>query len=380
MRPIGIYIHIPFCVRKCAYCDFVSYPVVERHVRAYFDALISTELGDANQWLKTAGRVVETVYIGGGTPTAVPRRYLIELLRECVNGLPLADDAEITVEMNPGTVSSDYAAELLGAGANRISIGVQSFNDATLGLLGRIHAAGDARACIDVVRGMGCGNINLDLIYGASGESVEALLYSVETAISYLPEHISVYGLSIPEGTRLHADLQAGTFTPVSAEQQREMYEALREVLTGAGYIQYEISSWARRGFECRHNLNYWRRGEYLGLGCAASSFVDGVRRKNIDDQLEYVKRLGCDRSAVGERETLTRKQRIDEAIMLGLRMREGVCLNWLREREGYDLASERPEQINRLAAARLIEIKDGWLRLTDEGVLVADEVIVWMA
>ncbi|MCD6327809.1 radical SAM family heme chaperone HemW [bacterium] len=379
MKPIGVYIHIPFCVRKCNYCDFVSYPVVEGHVRAYSEALVGVELGDACGWLKASGRVVDTIYIGGGTPTAVPSRHLLELLRVCKNDLPLEDGAEVTVEMNPGTAGPGYVAELLGAGVNRISIGVQSFCDTTLTYLGRIHTADEARGCIKAVREMGCRNVNLDLIYGTPGESLDELLHSVAAAISLGPEHISVYGLSIPDGTRLHADLLAGRLTPVAAELQREMYEAVREALAGAGYVQYEISSWARPTFECRHNLNYWRLGEYLGLGCAASSHIDGVRRTNIADHLEYARRLSGNKMAVAEQETLTRKQRIDEAIMLGLRMREGIDLEWLLQREGYDLASERSEQIKRLLKSGLIEIEDGWLRLTDDGVLVADEVIVWL-
>jgi len=379
MKPVGVYIHVPFCVRKCVYCDFVSYPVVERHVRAYFDALIGTELGDVCRWLKASGRTVETIYIGGGTPTSVPANYLTDLLSKCLERLPVSDHVEVTVEMNPGTVDSGYVAELLALGATRLSIGVQSFNERTLKVLGRIHSREEAQSCVEVVRTAGCRNINLDLIYGTPGETLGELMYSVETAISLGPDHISVYGLSIPMGTRLYEEVQAGRLAPVGEEDQRRTYEAIRERLNEAGYVQYEISSWARPGFDCRHNLNYWRCGEYLGLGCAASSYVDGVRRKNVDDHLEYVRLLGCKRSAVGEQETLTQKQRIDEAIMLGLRMREGIRLDRLIEREAYDLASERAEQVERLLNAHLIEIDDGWLRLTDEGVLVADEVIIWL-
>ena len=379
MKPIGIYIHIPFCVRKCAYCDFVSYPVVERDVCAYFEALIDVELADAIRWLEAMGRTIETIYIGGGTPTSVALAYLIDLLADCLKELPISDDVEVTVEMNPGTVDSGYVAELLALGATRLSVGVQSFNERTLKVLGRIHSPEDAQRCVEVVRGRGCRNTNLDLIYGTSGETLDELMYSVETAISFRPEHVSVYGLSIPTGTGIYEDVQAGRLAPVGEDAQRKMYVAIREALAAAGYIQYEVSSWARQGFECRHNLNYWRRGEYLGLGCAASSYVDGVRRKNVDGHLEYVRLLGSKRSAVSEQETLTQKQRIDEAIMLGLRMREGICLDRLIEREGYDLASERAEQVERLLNAGLIKIDDGWLRLTDEGVLVADEVIVWL-
>jgi len=379
MKRIGVYIHIPFCVKKCAYCDFVSYPVVEQEAQAYFAALIGTELADASRWLKATRRAVDTIYIGGGTPTSVPPNYLTELLSDCLERLPLSDDVEVTVEMNPGTVDSGYVTEVLAFGATRLSIGVQSFNERTLKVLGRIHSREEAQSCVEVVRTAGCRNINLDLIYGTPGETLGELMYSVETAISLGPDHISVYGLSIPMGTRLYEEVQAGRLAPVGEEDQRRTYEAIRERLNEAGYVQYEISSWARPGFDCRHNLNYWRCGEYLGLGCAASSYVDGVRRKNVDDHLEYVRLLGCKRSAVGEQETLTQKQRIDEAIMLGLRMREGIRLDRLIEREAYDLASERAEQVERLLNAHLIEIDDGWLRLTDEGVLVADEVIIWL-
>ncbi len=379
MKPIGVYIHIPFCVKKCAYCDFVSYPLAKGHVQAYFDALIGIEIPDAGTWLGTAGRQVETIYIGGGTPTSVGAAYLADLLSDCLKELPVSDDVEVAVEMNPGTVHSHCVGELLAFGATRLSIGVQSLNEHTLKVLGRIHSPDEAQSCFEVVRAMGCRNTNLDLIYGTPGETLDELMYSVETAISLGPEHISVYGLSIPEGTRLHDDLRGRKFRPIPEDQQRTMYEAVRDKLAEAGYVQYEVSSWARPGFQSRHNLNYWRGGEYLGLGCAASSFVDGVRRKNTDDHDEYVRRLQNGKSPVSEQETLTRKQRIDEAIMLGLRMRKGICLDGLAEREGYDLASARAGQIERLLNARLIEVQDGWLRLTDEGVLVTDEVIVWL-
>ena len=379
MKPIGVYIHVPFCVRKCAYCDFVSYPVAELDVQAYFEALIERELADACRWLKAADKLVETVYMGGGTPTSVPAKCLTELLRSCLERLPVADHTEVTVEMNPGTVSPGYIAELLAAGANRLSIGVQSLNERTLKVLGRIHSPDEAQHCVEAVREAGCRNVNLDLIYGTPGETLDELMRSLKTIISLDPEHVSVYGLSIPEGTRLADEVRAGSLKPASDERQREMYIAIREALAAAGYVQYEISNWAKPGFECRHNLNYWRGGEYLGLGCAASSFVDGVRRKNTDDHLEYVRLLHSARCAVSEQETLTRGQRIDEAIMLGLRMREGIRLDSLIEREGYDLLGDRRDQVQRLSDARLIEVKGDRLRLTDQGVLVTDEVIVWL-
>ena len=339
MKPIGLYIHIPFCVRKCAYCDFVSYSLAEQDVQAYFEALMGTELADACEWLKDTGRLVETIYVGGGTPTSVPADGLTDLLGKCHKRLPVSDDVEVTVEMNPGTVDSGYLAQLLAAGATRFSIGVQSFNERALKMLGRIHSPEDAQNCIEVAQVAGCKNISLDLIYGMPGESLEELMASVDVAISLAPEHISVYGLSIPVGTPLYNSIQNGEISPVPDDEQRLMYETVRERLRAAGYIQYEVSSWAKAGFECRHNLNYWRGGEYLGLGCAASSFIDGVRRKNTDDHSEYVRRLQNGKSPIGERETLTRKHRIDEAIMLSLRMREGVRLDRLIEREDYDLA-----------------------------------------
>lgn len=380
MNKTGIYIHIPFCVRKCAYCDFVSYPADAKEVGAYFRALMGIELANAIEFIKSRGRSVETIYIGGGTPTSVDRRHLTSLVRVCMNELPYAGNIEITVEMNPGTVDKEYIRALIMAGVSRFSIGVQSFNDETLRFLGRIHSADEARRSIRMARGAGCSNLSLDLIYGTPGESLAGLLHSVEKAVSLNPEHLSVYGLSIPEGTRLYSNLQAGTFEQTSPEVQREMYEALRETLAMAGYAQYEISSWARPGFECRHNLNYWRLGEYLGLGCAASSFIDNVRRKNIDDHREYVRRLEGMESPIAEQESLSSEQRIEETVMLGLRMREGICLKSLSEREGYDLLTEKRETIDRLLHANLIKIESGYLRLTDEGILVADEVILWLA
>ncbi len=380
MKPVGVYVHTPFCIRKCKYCDFVSFPIAQQNVPAYFDALIGTALPSTAELLTSKRRIVETIYIGGGTPTAVAQAHLTKLLASCLNMLPMSADVEVTVEMNPGTVDTRYISEILACGGRRISIGVQSFNDRVLRFLGRIHGADQARNCIENVRAMGCRNINIDLIYGTPGESLDELMRSLETAVSLAPEHISVYGLSIPEGTTLHKNLKAGEFALPSPDQQRQTYETIRDVLHAAGYVQYEVSSWAKPGFECRHNLNYWRRGEYIGLGCAASSYLDGVRRKNVDNVAEYVERMANGGSAVGEAERLSVEERVEEAIMLGLRLREGISLSKLRRDEGISLKQTRQNQIQKLTNAKLINIQNDILKLTGDGVLVADEVIAWLA
>ncbi|HUT04040.1 MAG TPA: radical SAM family heme chaperone HemW [bacterium] len=380
MRPVGVYVHIPFCIKKCKYCDFASYPIAQQNVPAYFDALIGTALPSAAELLTTTARAAETIYIGGGTPTAVARSHLTELLTSCLKMLPISADVEVTVESNPGTVDTRYISEILACGGRRISVGAQSFNDKVLRFLGRIHSADQARSCIENVRAMGCRNINIDLIYGTPGESLDELMRSVETAVSLAPEHISVYGLSIPEGTTLHKSLKAGQFALPSPDQQRQMYETIRDSLHAAGFLQYEVSSWAKPGFECRHNLNYWRRGEYIGLGCAASSYLDGVRRKNVDNVAEYIERVANGGSAVCEAERLSGEERVEEAIMLGLRLREGISLSKLRRDEGIDLKKARQDELQKLTNAKLINIQNDVLRLTDDGVLVADEIIAWLA
>jgi len=379
MRPISVYIHIPFCIKKCKYCDFVSFPIVKQDVAAYFDALIKAALPRAAKLLTSKHRIVETIYIGGGTPTAVPQAHLAELLTSSVNALPISRDVEVTVEMNPGTADASYISEILACGGRRISIGVQSFNDRSLRFLGRIHNARQARNCFENVRAAGCRNINIDLIYGTPGESLDDVMHSVDTAISLAPEHISIYGLSIPEGTALHKRLRAGEFTLPSPDQQRKVYETIRDSLRAAGYIQYEVSNYAKPGLECRHNLNYWRRGEYIGLGCAASSYLDGVRSRNVNSVAEYVERMANGASVVCQSERLSKEERVEEAVMLGLRLCEGISLSQLRRDEGIRLLQARRNQIQKLANAKLVNIENDFLRLTDDGVLVADEVIAWL-
>lgn len=378
MKQLGVYIHIPFCVSKCAYCDFVSYPIAGQDVEAYLDAVLS-ELVVRGSRLRQPGWQVSSIYVGGGTPTSVPRATLCAFLSKVLEGLETCSEPEVTLEANPGTIDVQYASELISSGVNRISLGIQSFCDRTLSVLGRIHTASQAAAAFEAVRAAGAKNVNIDLIYGTPGETPRQLEDSLLAALALVPEHISVYGLSIESGTKLFEACQAGRIRRVEPDAQRRMYEAVRETLAQAGYRQYEISNWSRPGFECRHNLNYWRRGEYLGLGCWASSFLDGRRTTNLADPKAYIEAIRSTGTAVERSETLSRHQRIEEAVMLGLRLREGLSVEELRREEGFDILGQRKDEIERLLSEGLIEIEDDRLRLTDNGLPVADEIVLWL-
>jgi oxygen-independent coproporphyrinogen III oxidase len=362
-----LYIHIPFCIRKCVYCDFYSLPYDEQAARNYVESLCR-ELSIRK---KEAGRL-KSIFIGGGTPTLLSDdcfRYLFEALRR---DFIFCDDIEISVEANPGTVNPEKIANLLSIGVNRISLGIQSFRDSELKTLGRIHTADEALAAVQSLKSSGLANFSLDLIYGIPGQSPETWKETLSAAAGLSPTHISSYELTPEEGTPLFMSISSQALRMPGEETVLDMYGCAIDFLQGRGFEHYEISNFALPGSRCRHNFNYWERGDYIGAGAGSHSFIKGVRSQNIADIAEYIRSLSGNIIPQTEKIRITEEESLKELIFLGLRKTEGI--------DPADAIKVRPDFTS--ACTELIEngylaYSDGKLRLTRKGLPVSNMVIV---
>lgn len=388
MKNLSIYIHIPFCARKCLYCDFLSGPASREEMESYVNLLLR-EI--KNHAIFYGDHRVISIFMGGGTPSLLPARETGRILEHIRNGFFLADDAEITVECNPGTVTANKLENYVTYGINRLSIGLQSTDDGELARIGRIH---DYRCFLEtygLAREAGIRNINIDLMSGLPGQGVDSYVETLKKVVALKPEHISAYSLILEEGTELYVNQNNYCFP--DEEEDREMYRLTGEYLRQAGFHRYEISNYARNGRECRHNKVYWQRGDYLGLGLGASSMVNNIRWKNPENGRAYadcVARLkgatACApeggafadmlRSAgLTEVQELTRKEQMEEFMFLGLRLTEGVDM-----REFERLFSKRTEEVYAkplasLLSAGLLKQEGTRLRLTPRGVDLSNMV-----
>jgi len=352
----GLYLHIPFCKQKCNYCDFASFAGRENLIDTYLSALAQEAAG-------ARGVSFQTLYVGGGTPSLLTLAQLEKLVALIGQLQPVSSFEESTFEANPESITKEKISRLCAAGFNRFSVGLQSFNDDELKRLGRVHNAADFLRAWEILRTCGVKNCNVDLIAGLPGQTWETFLHSLEKLLALSPEHISVYGLQIEEGTPF---FEQG----VLCDQllMRRMLEETRARLTAAGYHHYEISNFARPGFESKHNLNYWQYGSYVGLGSAAASFTEGERRQNTPDVAEYIRRMREKISPVLSCETLTGQALEGEKLMVGLRQLDGVELTPVQE---HFFGRE----INKHLAAGLL-LRDGKkVKLSEEGLYLASEV-----
>jgi oxygen-independent coproporphyrinogen-3 oxidase len=363
----SLYIHIPFCVKKCIYCDFFSIPYDEGLALRYVDAVVR-ELA----LRKTDAGELRTIYVGGGTPTTLPLVSLIRVFKAIRDTFAVTPSAEVTVEANPGTVDRDKVRALAHMGVNRFSLGVQSFDDDTLKLLGRVHTFEDILRVVAAVGDSPIENFSIDLIYGIPGQTAGSWERTVSTAIELAPHHISAYELTPEKGTPLQDMIAQGKLTKPDEETIIEMYSHTIDRLAEAGYRHYEISNFARPGFECRHNLNYWERGRYLGIGAGAHGFVDDMRMKNTSDLKRYMDDLKAGKLPVEESMQVSREEAIKEFIFLGLRKTEGLDIEELREGLGIDILTAGKE----LMAGGLLVSDSTHLRLTRRGLVVSNAVI----
>jgi oxygen-independent coproporphyrinogen-3 oxidase len=354
---LGLYIHIPFCRRKCHYCDFVSLSGADERIPDYLSALI-------REMQRYAGATISTVYIGGGTPTLLPPEQIKELFRQIRDTFNCRHLSEITFEANPESLTESRLNALKLSGVNRISMGVQSFNDLELAYLGRVHTVAEAERAFLTARKFGFSNIGFDLIYGLPCQEKSQWRESLERAVRLNPEHISLYPLTIEEGTLF------GDHNVVMDEAaQAEMYELSLDFLAEHRYVQYELSNWSKPGYKCRHNLTYWQNNEYIGVGVAAASYFQGSRYKNTGCLDEYLQRVNGNTPAETEREQIDEKKRLSEEMILKLRCSNGVRLT-------DEMSRAFGPAIRRLLDDRLLEQSQDRILLTRSGMLLANRVM----
>jgi len=325
-------------------------------------------------------RIFETVYLGGGTPTALASGQLARVAAIIREHFRIADDAEFTVEANPNTVTREILALLIERGVNRFSLGVQSFSDEVLQTLGRLHTVAQAVQAMSLARDAGFTNIGMDLIYGIPGQTLRQWEETLDSAIALRPEHVSAYSLSLDEGSPFHRKAAAGGFALPDDGIVAHMYERAVMKLGSAGYGRYEISNFSRPGFECGHNINYWERGEYLGLGPGAWSFISGRRHSTIPDSAEYTRRLSSGSPVIEADEIVGMESAAREAVLLGLRTMKGLDLIRFEREYGTDLLRRLERNAVSLREEGLLQRTEGVLRLTDRGILLSNEALARLA
>ena len=407
-RELELYVHIPFCVRKCAYCDFLSFPSEECERASYVDALVTEIKGQKDNF---KDYLVSTVFLGGGTPSLLREEDTARIFYSLRENFDISGSAEITMEVNPGTVTAKKAAEWRACGVNRLSIGIQSTDDDELKMLGRIHTFQEFLDTWKTVREEGFDNINIDLISAIPGQTLMSWEKTLRTAAGLEPEHISSYSLIIEEGTpfyKLYGEaeracgkaggdsLRSPALPLPDEDTERGIYKATADILEEYGYHRYEISNYAKEGYECRHNLGYWERKEYLGLGLGASSLINEQRFHNTEDMERYLKLFGTDSGkeagkffTVKDREMtlspneeiyediekLSFCEQIEEFMFLGLRKMKGVSRTEFQKRFGRTLEDVYAGRIMKLAGQGLVEKAGDDLRLSERGIDVSNYV-----
>jgi oxygen-independent coproporphyrinogen-3 oxidase len=376
MTATGIYIHIPFCLKKCAYCDF--YSITDAALKPHFVTALTAEIEQRSQLKET----VDTLYFGGGTPSLLELKDLEHIFHAVARNFNLTKGAEITLEANPATLSFEKLAGLQQMGINRINIGVQSFQDKQLNLLGRRHNAQDAHQCLSAARRAGFDNLGLDLIYGLPGQTEELWLKDLTTALSHAPEHISCYMLTYEDGTLLDTKRRKGKITPCDEALTVHFFELTSKFLTLKNYQHYEISNFARKDatydYRSRHNRKYWNLVPYLGFGPAAHSFSPWTRSWNLRDVKGYIKALSEKRLPIAETEELSLKDQRLEAVYLGLRQSEGINLKAFEEKFKERLTDSHHTLIARLVAEKMALVSPVTLALTVRGMRYLDSIVTY--
>lgn len=394
MKRLGIYVQVPFCQTKCTYCNFHTGVVAQDRFAPYVDAVCG-EIREHPQLLKAAGvklgeadgeskhsqeRLgydVDTVYFGGGTPSLLKPEQL-QIILDVIRGTFGAAFEEVTLEADPETVKEEKAAAWVGAGINRVSFGVQSFSDKELAAAGRMHRRADVYRAVPILRAAGIRNISFDLIAGLPHQTKESWQLSLDELIALRPEHVSIYLLEIDEGSRLGKELLTGGIRYSAAavpteDEMAEFYETAQEKLASAGYGHYEISNWAKLGFESKHNLKYWRREPYLGFGAGAHSFSGRQRWANAHDAAAYVSAIESGRLPVEQLESVTAEQALEEELFLGLRQLQGIDVGRIEKEYGVALTG----RFEPLAAVGLVKRTGDVVRLAEEKLSVSNEVFV---
>ena len=375
-----VYIHVPFCRTRCYYCAFYSTPLgrgvaasQSAAVRDYVDSLFM-EMAHWGDRLK--GKEVHSVFFGGGTPSLLPPRIIGSILDRLHKAFAWSPKAEVTLEANPESLRGGHiTTKYLDAGINRLSIGLQTLDDTLLRMLGRPHKAQDSLHAVFMAREAGCANISVDLMWGLPGQGVRQWLQTLKDVCRMTPDHISSYGLTLEPGSPLEQDCAAGRLTLPPERDQNIMFSEGAAFLESNGYLHYEISNFARMGFQCRHNLGYWEGADYLGLGPSATSTIDGRRWTNPAGQRAWTEGIRAG-TLDAQAEILTPKIRILELLMLRLRTARGLRLKDYRELTGRDFMRDHQRLVQALHENKLVRLRDGYLRLTRSGMLVSNSIL----
>ncbi|NLW41714.1 MAG: radical SAM family heme chaperone HemW [Tissierellia bacterium] len=363
---LGLYVHIPFCERKCNYCDFNSGCYSKITQRKYLDSLLSEIKLESNFY---NNYIVDTIFIGGGTPSLLSAEEITQIVESIYENFNISNDTEFTIEANPNSIDLDKLKIYKKLNINRLSIGAQSFINKELDLLGRIHKADDITKAIRLAKEAGFDNINLDLMTSIPKQTFESFSYSLNNAIALDIQHISIYSLIIEEGTpfgEMHS--KGKSLNLMSEDEDRKIYHSLKKILNKSKFNQYEISNYAKFGFECRHNIKYWQCDDYLGIGLGAHSKVLNTRIENIDSILDYINNLNNRISSIKNKYSLSKLDRLNEKIIMGIRMNRGLCIKDINKDFGMDFEENYSSEINKNIKNGYIEIVNNFIKLTDLG------------
>ena len=367
-KPIGLYVHTPLCVRKCNYCDFCSYPVSES---AWREEYINTLCKEIDSY-KDRGLSVDTVFFGGGTPSLLSSFEFDKICRHINSAFGLSADAEFSIEANPKTLTKENLSAYISCGVNRISMGVQSIHENELKILGRIHGFADVSESVELIRSCGIGNLNLDLMYGIPEQTIESFSETIDTIFEFSPEHLSLYGLILEEGTPFWE--KRNKLRIPEEDVECDMYFMALNKLYKRGYRHYEISNYSKEGHECRHNLKYWQNEEFVGVGVSAYSYLDGMRYGNSSDVSEYLSENG---------ETYKYSEEIDtealayEYVMLRLRLRDGFSLTDYKTKFGKDfITADRRSRLDELVSFGYVELAGDRIKLSDKGFYISNRIL----
>ncbi len=370
--PFALYIHIPFCATKCYYCAFNTDSFHKGQAQAYLQAL-RTEM----ELYAPGVPPLKTIFLGGGAPSILFAESLTQLFTDIRSCFQVGPDAEITVECNPGTVDEEKLHVMRFAGVNRLSFGVQAMDNTILHQIGRIHKVSEVICCYQLARASGFDNINLDLIFALPNQTIEQWKHSVQEVITLAPEHVSTYNLTLEEDTAFYEWWDTGKLKLASNELEAEMYEIAIEMLAHKGYDHYEISNFAKPNRLAQHNLVYWNNAPYIGLGAGACGYLDGLRYSNIRGVRAYIDCLAQRKKPIASSERLSERDEKSETIILGLRKQEGICDESYQRRFGEPITEVFGEVVERWMGFQFLEWRNDYLRLTDRGLMLANEVFM---
>ena len=375
MNYSGVYIHVPFCVRKCNYCDFNSFAADEERIERYIEA-ISKEIYLYRD--KLLGKNIKTVFIGGGTPSILKIEHIEKIIDSLKNNCNFSFVEEFTIEANPGTVDYEKLKRYVDLGINRISFGVQSFNDEILKKIGRIHCSRDAEESIKMARKAGFKNINIDLMYNLPGQLQNDVIESLNKAENLNVDHISLYSLILEEGTKFFELFSKGKLPLMDEDEERETFLKAKEVLKGNGYERYEISNYSRENKKSAHNLIYWNNEEYFGFGLGSHGKLDNVRYSNEEKFDKYLNRLDSGNIPVKEKNQLSLEDNIFESVMLGFRLCEGIEISKINKKYNISFLDYYRDEIERFKMEKMLEIKGNRIFLNENGLDISNYILAY--